>query len=721
MIENIFNTIVQMGIIGGALAFVVIIIRTLTKNRLPKIVLYVMWVLVFIKFIIPIDFSLPVSILSDLDIENATKSITRGELLIPNNNNFIEQSTQPIITIENNDSNSFIDHNALNNVTVKSINVFSLIWFVGMLISLTMLMSLYFAVSRKFRYAQRIHLDFIEDILVENNSKAKIYTDKNTSSPMVLGIIHPKIILPTDFNFHEEKILKHILLHELQHVKWKDSLINILALMVLSIHWFNPIVWISYILFNRDIEGFCDERVLKQIGADNKSEYANSLLFCAIGKRKIAPAYTCSFVENNVKERIKGVMKYKKIGIITGIVAIVLIATVALIFATNGTNNHEEPDLSFLSINNTMSLMTQDDDGVIVNDDTRIMFTNELAKLFKINKWKEKKVNSPYELSADIIFSDFHVDHHKLMIYETEPLAMINYNGDYRYYKIPEDIYPNVEAYIIQKGIAIVHEGEKSDEMKDIEESTQLQEEIENNIAIIMSSPTTSSNPGDYIKEHSKEYETIIKMGDDALSYLLTEFEKGNADGLKGQIMKYLCVGILGARNNVENYGELQPMAWYNTLDLSEEQTQEVEELISLTIEYVGLIDNNSFEGIVNGDFIVLRGENIAGKIEEIGVESYDFLYINYRIDENQNKIVESMFKLEVDAGKYQGIINNQVEIKISGVPDELSAKQFIVEDQLIDQIKDIEINENIKFYYHTKETGVKYIVEIARMDNNEN
>lgn len=338
--DNIFNTILQLSIMGGMLALIVIVIRCLTKNHLPKKVLYVMWIIVFIKFIVPIDISSPINIWGNIDMERTATDIVRTEILNPTSSNPIEQpieSTQQVTIIEKNEDNTTKEM-YYKNSTEKSINLFPIVWFIGMIVFSGVLIVSYFVINRRFRYAQPIELDFIENIFIDKDSRIKVFKDKNASSPMVLGVVRPKIILPEDFDMSGEKMLTHIILHEVQHIKWKDSLINVLSLIILSIHWFNPILWISYILFRRDIEGFCDERVLSQIGEEEKSEYAYSLLSCAIGKRKFAPVHTCSFGENNVKERIKGVMKYKKIGVITGIIAIVLIAVVLLIFTTNGTN-----------------------------------------------------------------------------------------------------------------------------------------------------------------------------------------------------------------------------------------------------------------------------------------------------------------------------------------------------------------------------------------------
>lgn len=252
-----------------------------------------------------------------------------------------------------------------------------------------------------------------------------------------------------------------------------------------------------------------------------------------------------NYGENNVKERVKGVMKHKKNRIITGIVAIVLIAVVALVFAINGTNNNGEPDLSFLNIDNTVNKLALSFDGVkvdIVNKESYIVNPNaELIKLFNKNEWEIfKNVKNPLQIFAPYMMfelSEKNTIYH-LYLDRNSNLAEIQYNDGFRYYKLPENVIDNIEEYILKNGKAIEHNTKKSDEIKNTTEITQLQEEIEKNIEIIIYSPKESSNLEDYIKEHSKEYETIIKMGDDALSYLLSEFEKGNANGLKGQMLK---------------------------------------------------------------------------------------------------------------------------------------------------------------------------------------
>jgi beta-lactamase regulating signal transducer with metallopeptidase domain len=127
-------------------------------------------------------------------------------------------------------------------------------------------------------------------------------------TPFVLGLLRPKIYLPVGFN---DKERSYILLHEQTHINRKDHIIKMLAFLVLSVHWFNPFVWIAFMLMSMDMELSCDERVLKEMNEDIKKPYANSLLSLAT-RRHILNGSPLAFGEGNVKGRIKNVLNYKK-------------------------------------------------------------------------------------------------------------------------------------------------------------------------------------------------------------------------------------------------------------------------------------------------------------------------------------------------------------------------------------------------------------------------
>ena len=150
----------------------------------------------------------------------------------------------------------------------------------------------------------------------------------------MLGLIIPKIYLPIGLSKEERN---YILLHEQTHIQRKDHIIKILAFLILSIHWFNPLVWIAFMLMSTDMELSCDERVLREMDEeieDIKKPYAKSLLSLATG-RHILNGSPLAFGEGNVKRRIINVLNYKKPVFWVVIVAIIAVVAVSVGLMSN--------------------------------------------------------------------------------------------------------------------------------------------------------------------------------------------------------------------------------------------------------------------------------------------------------------------------------------------------------------------------------------------------
>jgi beta-lactamase regulating signal transducer with metallopeptidase domain len=164
-------------------------------------------------------------------------------------------------------------------------------------------------------------------VLLQDN----IYKAENLKTPFVLGFIHPKIYIPSDLS-EEEK--SYIILHEQAHIKRLDHIVKLIAFLILCVHWFNPLVWVAFILMSTDMEMSCDERVLKVMNEDIKKPYANSLLSLATG-RHILNGSPLAFGEGNVKGRIKNVLNYKKPRFWVIFFSIIIIATIGIGLVAN--------------------------------------------------------------------------------------------------------------------------------------------------------------------------------------------------------------------------------------------------------------------------------------------------------------------------------------------------------------------------------------------------
>ena len=150
-------------------------------------------------------------------------------------------------------------------------------------------------------------------------------------SPFVLGLIKPKIYLPFNMN---EKDMEHVVAHEMAHIRRKDHLWKPLGFLLLTFHWFNPLMWLGYVLLCRDIELACDEKVIKELDHDARADYSQALLTCSVNRRMIA-ACPLAFGEVGVKDRVKSVLNYKKPAFWIIIAAVVACVVVAVCFLTN--------------------------------------------------------------------------------------------------------------------------------------------------------------------------------------------------------------------------------------------------------------------------------------------------------------------------------------------------------------------------------------------------
>ena len=158
-----------------------------------------------------------------------------------------------------------------------------------------------------------------------------IFQSEHASSPFVLGIIKPRIYLP----YHmDEDTLHHVISHEQAHIRRRDHWWKPLGFLLLTIHWFNPVMWLAYVLLCRDIELACDESVIRELGHEQRADYTEALVSCSIHRRRIA-ACPLAFGEVGVKERVKSVMNYRKPAFWVIVLSILACAAVAVCFLTD--------------------------------------------------------------------------------------------------------------------------------------------------------------------------------------------------------------------------------------------------------------------------------------------------------------------------------------------------------------------------------------------------
>lgn len=181
--------------------------------------------------------------------------------------------------------------------------------------------------------------------------KSNIYEAENLKTPFVLGFFSPKIYIPCGLSAEERS---YIILHEQTHIKRFDHAVKFAAFLILCVHWFNPLVWVAFMLMSTDMELSCDERVLREMGGDIKKPYAASLLSLAAGKH-ILNGSPLAFGEGNVKGRIKNVLNFKKPATWIIVVAVALVVVLSVGLAANReTAADGDYDFSSFSVNEFM-------------------------------------------------------------------------------------------------------------------------------------------------------------------------------------------------------------------------------------------------------------------------------------------------------------------------------------------------------------------------------
>lgn len=285
--SELFLSVLNMSLTASYVILFVILVRLLLKKA-PKVISYALWSVVAFRLITPFSFESIFSLMPrntnsvpiphDI-IYQQSPQINSGIEVV---DTFVSQSL-PVPTI-----------GASVNPLQIYIEIGAYIWILGIIVLLIYSLVSVFRLKKQLKSAQ----------LIEQN----IFEAKNLKTPFVLGLINPKIYLPVGLSKEERN---YILLHEQTHIHRKDHIIKTLAFIILSIHWFNPFVWVAFMLMSADVELSCDERVLKEINEDVKKPYANSLLSLATG-RHILNGSPLAFGEGNIKGRIKNVLNYKR-------------------------------------------------------------------------------------------------------------------------------------------------------------------------------------------------------------------------------------------------------------------------------------------------------------------------------------------------------------------------------------------------------------------------
>ena len=338
---KVFNLSVQASVLILAVALMRKVMR-----RAPRWTVCIMWGIAAIRLLIPFSIESVLSLIPSAKtlppeiIYSDTPSINSGIEII-------DKVVNPVI-LEN---FAPVPSESVNPMQVV-MTVLSCVWIVGVA-----LMLLYGVISY-----MRLYIKVRPSVQYRDN----IYYCDNIDTPFILGIIKPRIYMMSGMG---DNNAEYVLKHEKAHIKRMDHVWKPLGFAILSVYWFNPIVWIGYVLFCRDIEKACDESVICQMDQRSRKEYSKALLECSMGKRF---AFVCplAFGEISVKDRIKSVLNYKKPTLWIIIASFAVILALAVCLLTNPALDGNDPNGDIPPIGDSTTTLPEDNTTKPPTDNT---------------------------------------------------------------------------------------------------------------------------------------------------------------------------------------------------------------------------------------------------------------------------------------------------------------------------------------------------------------
>lgn len=453
--SDLFLKIVNMSISASWIVLAIIILRVFFKKA-PKWTRVLLWGIVAVRLMCPFS------------IESAFSLIPSAETINPE----IMVNPTPVVQTEVNSTNHATD-TIINQTTAYAIgestnteplwnDIISYVWIAGIVILIGYTFVSYIGLRRKINTAVCL--------------KSNVYQSENVNTPFVLGIVKPKIYIP--FNMDTQEII-HVIAHEKAHIRRKDHLWKPLGFILLSINWFNPLMWLAYILLCRDIELACDEKVIKELDNSQRADYSQTLLGCSVNHRMIA-ACPIAFGEVGVKKRVKTVLNYKKPAFWTVVVAIVICIIVAVCFLTNPPKQEKANNA-----NGTVSTTSDNGSDTAIVKDVDLNHDGEAEKIYV----DEKVEDELYELKVvkqdgTVLWTAEagipHVGWNTIMLYENDGKDyLVEYNpymmqGMGNYSLVQFSLEGGKKNVTNTWTVEFKTPGEISDEMKQFEENVNL-------------------------------------------------------------------------------------------------------------------------------------------------------------------------------------------------------------------------------------------------------
>ena len=464
-LRELFVGTLNLAVAASWLIVVILLLRPLLKKFAPRWVLCALWAVVAVRLVCPVMLHSDLSVYRLAgDAVNANGQVTyfedtgfcgdvsyRPATLLPG------VSTPTVTPSTVDDSAPEVSADAVVQPSTPSrsvdMNLLSIAWAVGIYIIVMAALAGY--LSLRSQVAASIPLE------------GNVYLCDNIKSPFILGVFRPRIYLTSGM---DEAARDCVLRHERAHLRRWDHVWKPLGFVLLAVYWYNPLVWLAYILFCRDMELACDERVIRDMAAEERAAYSQALLDCSQGRRWVA-ACPLAFGEVGVKTRVKAVLWYKKPGFWVSVAAVLVCIAVAVCFLTNpkGAGN-EEPDLSLANYKNVATLAYQTDTVTVTqaNGTVTTIPGADLGRLLSTSDWTYQSAGEPDDGSDDAYSLMVQVDDYiSLRFYAGAPSdgVKITAGGETRWYGMGEMHLNEVEKALTQTDTLLLKLAAQADEL----------------------------------------------------------------------------------------------------------------------------------------------------------------------------------------------------------------------------------------------------------------
>lgn len=559
--NTLFNTIINMSITGSVVIAAVIIIRFLLK-KLPKKYSYLLWSVVAFRLCVPVSFESIISIFQFKPLQAHPGNVTPDSGVMPYVPMPETAATAPQAAAPVQNTANVLGMTEVQQ-TVTITDVLPYVWLAGVV-----LFALWGIVSYiRFNGLLSSSVKYIDNI----------YQSDRIETPLIFGIIKPKIYIPFQMN---TEYFSYVIAHERYHIKRFDYLVKLFAFFVLALHWFNPLCYLAFYLMSKDMEMSCDEKVLGS-SENVKKNYSYALLSFATDKKFPAPTPIC-FGEGSVKSRIKNILKFKKPTVAVTILAVLLCGLVLVSCAANPKADEalKNRDMAYITDTEYEAYsigacigMPEGFSSILDGDGyAYISKENIVIRRKSPDEHFDYLYHSRWTMTADITKND--------LIQEFEINSIVRVGDDnapeipdfkqgriIMYYDAVYSSSPSYSVYVFDdvpymiyysgRYFGLTFDEAENEKLKDKDYLTSLatlsknQSDYIDSLFDALENPDdpllkASSNPGDYIAHNKEAYNTLVDGGIYTMQYIVNDFSKGGQTGLKGHLMRSVMDKIIG-------------------------------------------------------------------------------------------------------------------------------------------------------------------------------